>query len=188
MDSFKVNRFRSLALTIAALFVLLLASPASTQELPHAVRVIDPTLAATLDEASAASPTLRALLDELERSDVIVHIVLMQPKVDQLGGSLAFVHAVSGRRILRIEVSPRLAPTQRAALLAHELQHALEVARAASVVDAESFAALYERIGYRVSTGSSSRCFETDAARNVASKVLGDIQKAERALARFGGL
>jgi hypothetical protein len=52
---------------------------------------------------------------------------------------------------------------------------------------AESFAALYERIGYRASTGSPFRCFETDAARRVATRVLDDLQKAERAFIRFGG-
>src|SRR4029453_6486396 len=101
MDSFTISRPFAFVLS-PAVCLLLIASPARGQETASAVRVIDPTLAATLHDGAVASATLRGLLEELDRSDVIVHIVRMQPRLDQRVGSLAFVHAASGHRLLRI--------------------------------------------------------------------------------------
>jgi hypothetical protein len=51
-----------------------------------------------------------------------------------------------------------------AAQLAHELYHALEIARATDVSDESSLGALYERIGEHSCAGSAFQCFETRAA------------------------
>ena len=177
MLSFDARSFITILARTSVCFFLT-ATPAPGQGLLHAVRVVDATLASTLREVYRTSPTLRALVDELEQSDVIVHVVGMAPHVSQLDGRLAFVHTGGGRRLLRIAVNPRLPQHQRAAVLGHELQHAVEVARAASVIDEASFRALYERIGYRVSSGSTPICYETDEARDAAEGVLQDVRRS----------
>ena len=55
-------------------------------------------------------------------------------------------------------------------MIAHELQHALEVAAAAEVVDARSMAALFGSVGYRL---GSSR--ETPDALAAADRVLDEL-------------
>ena len=105
-------------------------------------------------------------------SFAIVHLVSMVPAPGSTDGRLVFVRAASRRRILRIAINQRLAPSHRAALLGHELQHAVEVAHAPSVVDQASFSDLYEQIGYKASDRSEKACYETDAARRVAQRVL----------------
>jgi hypothetical protein len=117
MVSFTTAGLLTLVLVFSSPCPQLSASSAAEDDLPHAVRVVDPALAETLHQASLRSATLRALVDELGRSNVIVHIVRMWPPLDQLGGSLVFVHGASGRRILRISVNPRLAPSQTIYLL-----------------------------------------------------------------------
>jgi hypothetical protein len=181
-----LNTSRLLVVLFACLSLCLFTPPVAAADTTHAVRVIDPTLAATLRDASLSSRTLRALVDELERSDVIVHVVAMEPRADQLGGRLAFVHAASGVRILRIAINPRLPPARRAALLGHELQHAVEVAQAPSVVDVASFAELYRHIGYRVPNISPSVCYETHAAQQIADRVTFDLEHSARSTGRLG--
>ena len=56
--------------------------------------------------------------------------------------------------------------SQRLAILGHELQHAAEIAEAAGVVDRESMASLYSKIGFRSADGrlnafDSRRAIET---------------------------
>ena len=91
---------------------------------------------------------------------------------------MRFVHASGGRRFLRITINQRLADDQRAAALAHELQHALEVARAESVIDKASFADLYKRIGIESGADHHAPCYETDNAKLVGAIVLGEVRTA----------
>jgi hypothetical protein len=55
--------------------------------------------------------------------------------------------------------------------LGHELQHAVEIADAAQVVDAPTLAAHYSRIGAQTNAGSPVLTFETDAARKTSMQV-----------------
>ena len=150
------------------------------------VRVLTPRLTATLDEIYRVSPTARAIVDELEESNVIVHIQGMRPDLRaRLVGTMRLTQFSAGRRFLRIAVNDWLDPDRRAAALAHELQHALEVARAGFVVDQASLGALYGRIGYESGGDPNAECYETAAAMHVGRIVLQDVRAAV-ALARRG--
>ena len=50
------------------------------------------------------------------------------------------------------------------ATLGHELYHALEIAETPSVVDADTLADLYSRIGRKTTDSGGVRTFETEAA------------------------
>jgi hypothetical protein len=160
---------------VAAFSILFALAPLTADAQPVAVvRVLDSRLARTLSEAVRRSPTLRALVDELERSDLIVHVTGRPPLephrlTRRLAGTLQFVTATPARRFLRITVDESLPPARRAAALAHELWHALEVANAREVVDHASFAALYRHIGHP--SGGHARWYDTNGAVNAGETV-----------------
>jgi hypothetical protein len=73
-----------------------------------------------------------------------------------------------GYRYLRISVSGQFTHLV-AAHIAHELQHALEIAEAPGVTDSRTLVELYRRIGYSVSFDNA---FETENAKMVEKVVL----------------
>jgi hypothetical protein len=82
-----------------------------------------------------------------------------------------------GARLL-IHLDSRQALSVVAAQLAHELYHAVEIAREPAVVDAASMQELYERIGFNSCQNSYSSCWETRAARAFETLVTGQILRA----------
>jgi hypothetical protein len=115
--------------------------------LDYHVRATDPLVRAWIRNGGAESRTLNGLLADLRASDVIVHVVL----VDRIGGGtdgqLYFVTATPTARYLRIEITRLGGRADTIALIAHELQHAAEVAAAPRVRDSESLAAFYLQLG-----------------------------------------
>ena len=123
------------------------------QELPTAgipaaraahVRGSDPEARRLLQAGAARSVTFRGLLEALEPSDVIVYVntgVLDGP------GQLVFAAAGSGCRFLRISIRVPGRDADLIAWLAHELQHAVEIATAREVRDSNGLLRLYGRIG-----------------------------------------
>jgi hypothetical protein len=172
-------------LTFAVILSFIAVGSAGSEPVP-VVRVLSPRLAQTLCDAALVSSTLRTLLRDLERSDLIVHVVgrsgLVPPAfaTRRLAGTIRFVTATPTRRFVRITVDESLPPKALAAVLAHELWHALEVAREPQVVDQDSFEALYRDIGHH-SFGSST-WYDTQGAVAAGSSVLVELRRkvAER--------
>jgi hypothetical protein len=170
--------FRSIA--IALVLVCLVTSSVratATGDGVRRVRVIPRDMLITLAQSRDASPTLAALLTELETSNVIVHIVATPPGGKALPGSMHWVTLAGGFRFLRIFIDAQLHPRLRAAMLAHELQHAVEVARAPEVVDAQTFAALYRQIGAATGHDGCAQCYDTPAARRTAQIVWEELRR-----------
>jgi hypothetical protein len=119
-----------------------------------------------IEDVTRRSPTLRRLVADLQESDLIVYVDVSPHLPDADRGGLQFVCTRGIHRYLRVSVRPRLGPREFLATVAHELQHALEVAAHRDVVDGPSMAALYDRIGRRSPNG-----FETEAAVNVSHLV-----------------
>lgn len=131
---------------------------------PH-VRATSTVVGSLLSEA-AASPTMTALLRRLDTSDQVVYIEFTNsPEIPTARTKL--VTATAGVRFLRIDINARTAPGDRLPLLAHELQHAVELADAPDVRDDEGVRRLYRRIG----SASDADHFETTAARRVERAV-----------------
>jgi hypothetical protein len=117
------------------------------------------------------SETGRRLVAEIEQTDLIVYVQLTP---DQLPGRAATRLAVAGpqNRYLRIVMGAGTHPRDRGALLAHELQHAVEIGRARQVRDDRTLRDLYREIG---EDRRALDDFETTAARNVGAQVLREM-------------
>jgi hypothetical protein len=129
------------------------------------VRAVDPIAAATLDFAMARSEIVRALIATLERSNVVVHIESSRTLPAGIGGMTRFVTSRGGFRYLRITIGADLSKSNRTAILAHELQHAYEVA-ASPADDLESVRQLFTDAGH-----GDGEFFETPAALDAEKRV-----------------
>ena len=130
------------------LFVCVLAVLPSLAIASHRlpVRPVDATASAALDLAVDQSATARALVQRLEASNVIVHVESSRALPHGLDGMTRFVVSRGGYRYLRITIDADLPHRARAAILAHELQHACEVADS-NAEDVESLRALFAHRG-----------------------------------------
>ncbi|HWK08457.1 MAG TPA: hypothetical protein VNR64_00300 [Vicinamibacterales bacterium] len=145
---------------VLALLVLCDGSPTLSTISPH-VRTPSGVLRSLLDEAGTL-PTTARLLQRLELSDEVVYVVFtVSPEIPTARTKL--VTATSAARFLRIDINARIPPGDRLPLLAHELQHAVELADASDVRDDEGVRRLYARIG----TTRDRDHFETPSAHTV---------------------
>jgi hypothetical protein len=117
------------------------------------------------------SPTFRTLVQKIERFEVLVY-VRHSLKQSSAGGALDIIGAAHGQRMFVIFISPALSLRQSIAMIAHELQHAIEVAADPDVVDRRSLRTLYQRIGTAGVAGS----YDTIAARDAGTAVLWELQ------------
>jgi hypothetical protein len=170
----------ALAVVIGALVIAPVHAAAPKAPInPYAhVRAMQKDAEALIAQGMAQSATFRRLVNQLERSDVIVYVDLRPDMRESIGGSLRFLARSATHRFLRVQVNRAEAPLWRVALLGHELQHAVEVAEAGDVSSAEDLRALYHRIGVR--TGLDA--YDSMAAREAGYTVRDEL------VAGHGGL
>lgn len=149
--------------------------PEASAHVPR-IRVLEPEWATLLGAGVARSETLRRLVADLETSDVIVHIVRTLPDERKSAGALQFVTSSGGFRFLRIRIVAGLSNRLTLSLMGHELQHALEVAREAAVVDQDTFEDLYQRVGFSVDDPRCLAAYDTHDARAVQRLVFGELE------------
>lgn len=135
-------------------------------EYPH-VRTSDARLERLIAEATRRSPTFAALYSRLQDTDVILFVEPSHELRQNLSGRLVFLSATPLVRYLRAEVRSDLPRTDMISTIAHEMQHALEIADATLVRDQGSMALFYGHIGL----SERKHVFETDLAQVVARKV-----------------
>ena len=123
-----------------------------------------------VDEGLLRSPTIARLIAELHQHDVIVYVELDEPAGAR--GSTSIMGVSPGARFLRVRILRNLDPRQQIEVLGHELHHALEIARAAHVIDDKSFRAYFDRIGFQ-----SGKGFETDEARKVEEDIRRELSR-----------
>jgi len=136
------------------------------------VRPADRQIATLMNAGYRTSPTFRQLVDALEHSDIIVYVAASRHLPGTDLGQMHFVCRRGHQRYLRVSIRTLLSPTEFLSTVAHELQHALEVAASLDVIDAASMAALYERIGRPSCNG-----FETAAARRTGELVSSELER-----------
>jgi hypothetical protein len=175
--------FTSLAFT---LLTLLLATPspsiAAESIADHsrrpAIRTTDRRLRELLDHGLHISPTLRALVARLTASDVVVYL-RCDGASDSRGGRLTFVSSAGGLRYVVVRMA-RLSRAQQIAIMAHELQHAVEIADTPAIVDGESLVREYHRIGYVNSASARPGiAFDTRAAVHAGEQVLKELMQGD---------
>lgn len=112
------------------------------------LRTRAPWIASVLAEAPALAPTLQRLVDRLAMARVIVYIDELDNPTVAWDGRVRYVGTAPGVRYLRIELR-RLTPARTAAVVAHELQHVVEVVEG-DIRSAGEFDRLFHRIGFVV--------------------------------------
>jgi hypothetical protein len=139
------------------------------------VRTTEARILTIIELGVARSATFRRLVQTLDASDVIVYI---EPKFNRsaLAGYLSHRVIVAGPiRYVQIAVGMHGSENRLVALVAHELQHAVELAAATGVRDSESMARLFERASISFGCGG---CYETSAAIDVEEAVLTEMRAA----------
>jgi hypothetical protein len=149
---------------------------------PH-IRVTDPRLRELIADASARSTTLRELLAALEASDVIIYVRFDRSLPQGSAGRVVLMAAAGGFRYLHVGISHDLSDEAQAAMLGHELRHAVEIAGASEVVDNPTMRHLYQRIGFLIGVPGSDRYDTTAAidAGHVVGRELHDAASFSRA-------
>ena len=139
------------------------------------VRSSDDRLLKILRDGAARSPTLRDLIDVLNRSDVIVYV---ESRGRMRTGFFAYlVHQIvtaGTHRYLKVVVNRELARDRLICVIAHELQHAREVAEAANVRSGADMKVLFKRLDSGMCV-LIRNCTETDAAVRLQAAVLGEL-------------
>ncbi len=156
--------------------LMLSAAPAAAglDDVPR-LRTGDRRLRALLDEAVARSPSLRALVERLQRSDVVVYLRCgaLSPRLD---GRLTFVSAVGGFRYVLVHLAAERSALRKMTALGHELQHAVEIAERPEIVDHASLARAYASFGFeRRAEHYAVTAFDTVAAVAAGEQVRREI-------------
>jgi hypothetical protein len=142
--------------------------------LDRRVRALNQDMKLLLARGMARSSTFSRLMSDLDATDVIVYVEFTTKLEQSVAGRLLFaVSPKNGPRYLRIQISSEGTVNQQVATIAHELQHALEVAVSPEVRDEDSFARLYDRIGKPL---TPPRCYDTDAAQLTGRRVMLELQ------------
>lgn len=130
------------------------------------VRATEPRTLALIASGQSRSPTFRQLVDTLNASDVILYV---EPKRTRqaLGGYLLHDIMTAGAfRYVHAAIDTTGADGRLIPLLAHELQHAIEVAQVPEVRDARSLEEMFGRSALQFGCGGTT-CYETQAATNI---------------------
>lgn len=142
------------------------ASSPRLPEYPH-VRAMDRRIRSLIEEAVRRSVTFARLYSRLQETDVILFVEPSCELRKALSGRLVFVSATPLVRYLRADIRADLPRTEMISTIAHEMQHALEIAYAAGVRDESALAGLYRHIGLR----EHKQTFDTELAQEVARRV-----------------
>jgi hypothetical protein len=164
-------------MSLVAAVAFAVQSAAIAQPTPH-LRP-DITLRPLVDQAAQRSPSIRALVDRIEASDVIVYVRLRQFARSDLNGRVALLSSMpAGQRYLVVELACGRSDVLTIAALGHELFHALEIAAQPSIVDARSLAAFYTTAGEQTGNLHGQITFETRGAEAAGLQVRRELLAA----------
>lgn len=130
-------------------------------------------------DGSQRSALFRALVERLDRSDVVVYVDLDMRMSDKTRGRLRFIGSAGGRRYVDVRVARALDHRIEMSFLGHELQHAVEIAEAPEVVDARSMDRFYRRIGFSI---SDRHWHESRAAMETGRAIFREVADAATAV------
>ncbi len=172
------------ALLVAIMTVLGAEAGAGSLAWTHA-RPTSPHAACLLRMATERSALVRALVEDLERTDVVAYLIFSRDgAAEGARDFMSFMSAAGGRRYVAITIYWRpQAPIAYVPALAHELQHALELADATGARDGRAVAHMYGTIGWQTETGR----FETARARSTQELVRQELARGGSAPGAAGG-
>ena len=140
------------------------------------IRASDEELVALLEEGMRRSPTFKGLVDRLSRSDVILYVRPDVTAKNNTATRLTFLAAKGGYRYLVIRVASGRSRDQQLATLGHEMQHAVVIADAPTVVDSPSLRKEFERVGKLTQQPvGDDFFFESPVAEDVKRRILSEV-------------
>lgn len=160
----------------AVLSLLLLTTGSGSVDagaLTH-LRSTDPALTAAVNAGRRLSPMFRRLVDQVNASDLVIHLMYGRPPTHGIAAHLTFAAKAGGVRYIRISIDRCLAEPALVAIVGHELQHAVEIANAPWVEDQRSMAELYQHIGFR-NISQAVDTFDTPDAIAAGEQVRRDL-------------
>jgi hypothetical protein len=162
---------------VAALSLLVSSALYAAQDEPSGsrVRTDNPRLAEVIRYALQRSPSFGDLLATFETLNRVIYVNEGSCRHREMHACLELMTPPGEKNIL-VWVTPRESIDSVVSQLAHELYHALEVARESGVVDDSSLGELYERIGDERCPGASGKCFETRAAVTFEALVIRQLK------------
>jgi hypothetical protein len=159
------------SLCIAAHLLVADAIPMHSSIGPH-VRGATPAVNAMLAMGIKRSTTFARLARDLDDTDVIVYVEIVNSLPTGLDGRLSFSAKAGGFRYLRIQVPSNTGKHDLIAVVGHELQHAMEIAEHPNVQDSEGVASLYKLIGLQAHGVDR---YDTAAARSIGRRVRAEL-------------
>ena len=150
--------------------------PMIAQDASPALRPESAAVRALMTKGIERSSTFRDLTSRLSRADVVVYVRFSRCQ-GNAAACLLWASAAPGLRrvVIKLDQFGR-SPNELTALLAHELQHALEVADAPEIKDLASFQKAFAERGWKGAHG-----FETAQAREVTKRVAAELVSASEA-------
>jgi hypothetical protein len=126
------------------------------------------------------SASLRALVARLAGGDVVVYVryARLPTRID---GQLTFLSVAGGIRYVIVDLAWGRSTARRLATLGHELQHAVEILADPTIVNADSLARAYSRMGFVTEWFASGAAFDTWAAVNAGDQVWKEVSQAAAA-------
>jgi hypothetical protein len=163
-------------LVAACVALASLAWPAhGLAQAPSTVRMLDGALKSRLEFGLKRSPTLRALVAQLEAAPVLVFVDCGARMPGRIGARLNLITSVNGIRYVRVEINcSSLGDRVQVSLIAHELQHAWEVANRPDILDDDSMQSYYAEYGFQTYYDGTHSAYETRRAMEIQERVLAE--------------
>ncbi|MGQ0735062.1 MAG: hypothetical protein ACT4QD_15575 [Acidobacteriota bacterium] len=140
----------------------------------------DPELRRLIAEGHRRSSMFRDLVEIIHGSNVIVAVQFGFCGKGRFRSCVVHVEGDARQRHIRVRIQTRTTEDRMIATIAHELQHALEIAADPEVTSAEAALKLYRRLAKGdCRTGWSDVC-ETEAALAVEDRVLDELEAEGR--------
>jgi hypothetical protein len=153
---------------------------ASDERLITRVKGLGDEFTSLIREGDRRSQTFSAMVDEIQASNAVVMIQFGLCAKGQFRSCVSHVGATGGTRTIRILINPKLTMDRVIAMIAHELQHAVEIIRSGAA-NQDEVMTLYRRIAIgECAKGRSDRC-ETEAALAVERRVLDELDRSSGA-------
>jgi hypothetical protein len=134
-----------------------------------------------LAEAMRRSATVRSLVEQLDRSDLVVYVQTRPFKSRLTTGHLIFVSAAAGRRYVVVEIACGEPWNTQLATLGHELHHAVEIADAEWIQSSADMAVFYTYAGMSVGVEEGGESFETRGATEAGRRVARELNDTSNA-------
>ncbi|MEO8256279.1 MAG: hypothetical protein ABI868_02940 [Acidobacteriota bacterium] len=150
------------------------------------IHVSDRILKGLIERGMAGSETFQSVVAQVDAAPIVVFVNCDLFMPTGLGGRLHFMSTVGRIRYVRVALRCTLPSSRQLSMLAHELQHALEIAGNPAIEDADSMESYYEEAGFATYSDGTHRGFETDAAIAVQRRVYRELTAPSRSDERNG--